>query len=416
MYRIIIINSEKSGGESLASMVRSEFLVTGVFHNCLDALSFFRENGADIVITDASGNTDAVSEFMSAGAEVLALCSYRDMAEARELSDIGVSYYLLKPIRFDEFSYALSSVKLSLDRRNISRLQDIETLDFGQFLPILREQFFAQVANGKISSRQMLREQAAKHSMEQSICGMPCTFTEVHITEYHDYINSKWKYGRETLYTAIKNLLSDTADFSFQLVKTSGSVMSFVVVPTKHISIKTLEDSLRLYIMKITRQAFELFGLLLFIDNKRVFSSLFDMMEYTSTKARGTEASEEYANKIHQLTSSLKMYKTDQARKILRECTELPAGSSTENAAAFLLNILYIVCDSLFVGDALLEMRKKTEEAIIIPGCTSDELFRSAGGLLSDFVACLKKKSRRSDDIVISKAFRMIQIRQQHIN
>ena len=207
MYRIIIINNEKSGGESLASMVGSDFIVDGVFDRSYDALAFFREKGADIVITDMSVDTDAVSEFMSSGAEVLALCSYRDMAEAKELSDMGVSYYLLKPVRFDEFSYALSSVKLSMDRRNISRLQNIDTLDFGQFMPILREQFFAQLANGKISSRQQLREQAAKHSMEQSICGMPCAFTEVHITEYHDYITNKWKYGRETLYTAIKNLL-----------------------------------------------------------------------------------------------------------------------------------------------------------------------------------------------------------------
>ena len=169
MYRIIIINSDKAEGKSLSAMVGSEFSVAGVFDNCDDAMRFFRENGADILITDASGDVDAVSEFMSSGAEVLVLCSYRDMTQARELSDMGVSYYLLKPVRFDEFSYALSSVKLALDRRNISRLQNIETLDFGQFMPILREQFFAKVANGKISSRQMLREQAAKHSMEQSI-------------------------------------------------------------------------------------------------------------------------------------------------------------------------------------------------------------------------------------------------------
>lgn len=408
MYRIIIINSNKAEGESLSVMVGSEFSVAGVFDNCSAALDFFRENGADIIITDVTGEADAVSVFMSSGAEVLALCSYRDMAEAKALSDIGVSYYLLKPVRFDEFSYALSSVKLALDRRNISRLQDIETLDFGQFLPILREQFFAEVANGKISSRQMLREQAAKHSMEQSICGMPCTFTEVHITEYHNYITNKWKYGRETLYTAIKNLLSDTTEFSFQLIKTSGSVMSFVVVPTKHISIRTLEDSLRLYIMKSTRQAFEMFGLVLFIDNKKFFPSLFDMMEYTSGEKRDSESSGEYANKIYKLSESLKLYRTEEARGILREFSELPSGSSAENAAGFLLNIMFIVCDSLFTGDVLLEMRKKTEDAIIRPGLSYNELLQSAGGLISDFVACLKKNSKRSDDIVISKAKQFI--------
>ena len=169
MYRIIIINNNKSEADSLSSMVGPEFSVAGIFDTAGDALDFFSKESVDIVITDVTDDTEAVSRLISTGAEVLALCSYRDIPRAKYLSDIGVSYYLLKPVRFDEFAYALSSVKLSLDKRNISRLQNIETLDFGQFMPVLREQFFASVANGRISSRQELREQAAKHSMEQSI-------------------------------------------------------------------------------------------------------------------------------------------------------------------------------------------------------------------------------------------------------
>ncbi len=408
LYEIIIINSDLREGQSLKSMVSGEFSVKGVFENTGVALDFFKSDGCDIVIADDSADPDAISSFIMGGAEILVLCRYTQLTEAKKLSDIGVSFYLLKPVRYDEFSYALSSVKLSLDKRNISRLQNIESLDFEQFMPVLREQFFSAIANGTFSSRQELREQAAKHSMEQSICGMPCSFTEVHITEYHSYITNKWKYGRETLYTAIGNLLSDTDEFSFQMVKARGSVISFIVMPSKHISIKTLEDSLRLHIMKSTRAAFELFGLILFIDNKRFFPSLFDMMEYTSGKKNYSENTEVESDRIQQLISSIKMHRGEEANRLLEEYFLIPATSSPENAAGFLLNVLYIVCDALFPGDAGVQMRKKAENSVI-DGCGSfSELFSAAKALIPEFIASLKKNSRKGDEIVISKAKRYI--------
>lgn len=403
MYSIVIINSDNKEAKTLASMVGSDFLVEGIFAECQQALSFSKDKTIDLIIADASADKDGIARFLKKDSEVLVLCRYQDMEAAKKMSEIGVGFYLLKPVRFDEFSYALSSVKLNLDRRHISRLQNIDTLDFGQFIPILREQFFYAVANGKISSRQELREQAAKHCLEQSICGMPCAFTEVHITEYHNYITNKWKYGRETLYTAIKNLLADTDDFSFQLVKTTGSVMSFVVVPAKHISMKTLEESLRMYIIKSTRQAFELFGLLLFINNRKFFPSLFDMMEYTHHISPDSYKDPEHSDRIQRLISHIKMYRIEEAKAVITDPELIPEDCSSENAAGFLLNLLYIVCDALFSGDTLSEMRKKAEKTIIEQSSSPENLFRAVRDLVAEYAVFLKKTSRRSDDIVISK-------------
>ena len=404
MYNVIIIDRNNSEAEILATVVRRSFSVAGIFDDMEKAMPFVSDNNIDLVITDLFTDKDKVSLLLKKGCEVLVLCSYKDLAEAKKLSEMGVGFYLLKPIRYDEVSYVLSIIQLSLDKRHILSLQSEDAIDVGQFVPVLREQFFCAVANGKISSRQELRQQASKHCLEQSICGMPCAYAEVHITEYHNFITNKWKYSSETLYAAIKNLLADTSDFSFQLIKINGSVMSFVVVPARHISMKTLEDSLRMYIIKSCRQAFELFGLLLFIDNRRFFPSLFDMMEYTKENSGDLRSETEYSDIIERLVSHIKMYRVEEAKNVVSDNEIIPTNCSSENVEGFLLNLLYIACDSLFSGELLKEMRSKSEKVIIEHSASSEELFPAVRNLVSEFCFVLRKTSKRSDDIVISKA------------
>lgn len=409
MYNIIIINQDISEANALSGMVGDDFSVKGIFSAADDALNFMKSTQADVVITDMAVNINEISKMISAGSEVLMLCGYKELDFAREASDAGVSYYLLKPVRFDEFSYALSSVKLSLDKRNISRLHNIGSLDFEQFIPILREQFFSAVANGKITSRQELRKKASELSMEQSICGMPCALAEVHITKYHNYVTNKWKYGRETLYTAVKNLLSDTDHFYFQMIKTYGGTMSFVVLPSKHLSPKTLGDSLRHYTNKCTRTAFELFGMLLFIDTKKIFSSLFEMMEFSAKNLPESKSGEAaYSDTAERLIYNLKMYNVQESEMIIDEYRKDIGESSPENTATFLFNVLYIVCDKLFSGVTKEEMRKKTEAVFLKHPENNSELFGEAKELLSEYVIYLKKNALRSDDIVINKAKKYI--------
>ncbi len=409
MYKVIIVNSDNAEAKSLSDMISDEFSVEGMFSKAEDALAYLKTSRTDIVIIDISCGISEISKIISCGCEILMLCAYRDLKLAKAASDAGVNYYLLKPVRFDEFSYAMSSVKLELDRRNISRLQSVSSLDFNQFLPILREQFFSSVTNGEISSRQELREKATELSMEQSICGMPCALIEVHITDYHNYITNKWKYGRETLYTAVKNLLSDNEQFSFQMTKARGEKMQFVVLPSKHVSAKTLGDSLRHYTNKCTRTAFELFGMILFIEAKRYFSSLFEMMEF-SCKNRSEENTEpEYSGNAERLVTSLKMRDTANGEKIIDEYKSSLGEISPENTATFLFNVLNIVCDKLFSEDTHAEeMRKKNEAAFLKQSQDNDELFENAKHLLSEYVACLKKEALRSDEIVIKKAKKYI--------
>lgn len=408
MYKVIIVNKDISEAKSLAGMINDDFTVDGVFSAADEAISFLKTDGADICITDTAASISEISKIISAGCEVLMLCGYRELDIAREASEIGVSFYLLKPVRFDEFSYAISSVKLSLDRRNISRLHNIGSLDFEQFLPILREQFFSAIANGKISSRQELREKATELSMEQSICGMPCALVEVHITEYHNYITNKWKYGRETLYTAVKNLFSDNNHFSFQMIKALGGTMSFVVLPVKHLSLKTLGDSLRHYTSICTRTAFELFGMLLFIDTKRFFSSLFEMMEFSNKNLTEKKNNDTYYDTAERLISNLKAHNLPDAEAIIDEYQKALGASSPENTSTFLFNILYIVCERLFSDSAADDMKSKTEAVFLKHPNDNAELFGEAKELLAQYVACLKKNTLHSDDLVISKAKKYI--------
>ena len=408
MYKVIIIDNDSSEAKALSDMIGDDLSVERIFYTTDEALAFLHSANADIVITDTSIDFSKISKIISFGCEILMLCGYRELKLAKTASDAGVNYYLLKPVRFDEFSYAISSVKLELDRRNISRLQSIGTLDFNQFLPILREQFFSAVVNGKISSRSELRKKAMELSMEQTICGMPCALLEVHITEYHDYITNKWKYGRETLYTAVKNLLSDNEQFTFQMIKTRGETMSFVVLPSKYMSSKALGDSLRHYTNKCTRTAFELFGMLLFIDTKRFFSSLFEMMEF-SYQNRGEKVVEpKYSDSAERLVSSIKTENVTECEKIIDEYKKALKESSPKSTATFLFNVLNIVCDKLFSDASAADMHKKTEAIFIKQPTDNSELFDKTKELLSEYTTCLKKDTPHSDDLVISKAKKYI--------
>ncbi len=403
MYKTIILNSNMSEAESLSGMISDDFSVENMFSDCRGAVEYIKNNFADIVITDATASFSALQFFLQKGCEVLMLCGYREMDAAKEASDAGVKFYLLKPVRFDEFTYAMSSLKLELDRRNISRLQNLTTLNFQQFLPILREQFFSEVANGKIASRQELREKTGEFSVEQSVCTMPCGVAEVHIVEYQSYISGKWKYGRETLYTAIKNLLSDTEQFTFQLVRTGGSLMRFIVIPSNNISVRFLEDLLRAYIKKCTKTAFELFELLIFIDVKKIFPTLFELTEYTYENGASPQGIM-YSDSVGRIVSEIKLYRSDSAKRILEKCFNDFESSSRENTSAFLLNILHIVCEQLFSDSVSEEMKERADFVLSSKSPSDEPLLDKAKSLIDEFSSYMRRHVRKTDDIVINKA------------
>lgn len=415
MYQTIILSNDSAA--SLASMVPEDFTVAFTGSSVGAASAFLAENAVDVVITTAvledGYGADVAGLFRKKARrpEFLMLCDYRELESARRAVELGVDFFLLLPVRYDEFTYALASIKLLLDKRNISRLHHITSLNFEQFAPILREQFFAEIVSGSPASREDISEQLDRLKIPPAAVDSPCAIVDVHIIEYDSYLLSKWKYGKETLYTAVKNLLDDNDGFACQFVSRSGADMTFVLLALENSKPAEVEQLIYEQIRRHTAQAFELFDMQLFMNLRKVFPTLPDMAQAmqqikNEPEPEDTEIahnpSQDFSGKLRVLITAVKMRQTEQACAVADSLVDELVGYGIGGTAHFLHNTACLVCDAVF-DDGVSKQKQQAAQALL--SCRDDQQLRDGmRRLIFDYVETVKKNARRSDDLIISKA------------
>ncbi|MCD8217060.1 MAG: response regulator, partial [Clostridiales bacterium] len=112
MYRLLLLDDEEfvlKGIQRVYDLPSYGFEVVGAFSNPLKALEQLEELKPDLVITDVKMPAMDGLEFAdeakkrNPGVEVVILSGYDDFSYAQAAVRLGVSDYLLKPIKKDDF-------------------------------------------------------------------------------------------------------------------------------------------------------------------------------------------------------------------------------------------------------------------------------------------------------------------------
>lgn len=152
MYRVVLIDDEISVLQELQASVdwkKFHMSICGTFCSAMDALKFFEDNTADIVISDICMPVmDGISMAGKLRAEhpktqILFLSAYEDFSYARAALRLGIHNYLLKPIEVPELENALERLLQSLRHDNQTK-EYVHSLEKKAEIneSLLKEKFF----------------------------------------------------------------------------------------------------------------------------------------------------------------------------------------------------------------------------------------------------------------------------------
>lgn len=177
MWRIMVIDDEARQCRGLRNILLKEFqeeIEVWAFTTAAEALDFFREKGADIIITDiCMPEMDGLQlleavEKEGSGVKVILLTGYAEFEYARKALTLGAMDYLLKPLNPDRMHAVLEKAFREISEERVlagqkERMQ--RQLDIA--LPVYMEQQLNQWVYGRLSA-------ADRHEMEAIIaCGRP---------------------------------------------------------------------------------------------------------------------------------------------------------------------------------------------------------------------------------------------------
>lgn len=209
MYSVLIADDEDIIREGFVEFVPWKDFGFEVVYTCENgdqAIEYIRSHHVDFIMTDIImlGTTGLdVAKYVnehSPSSIVCIISGHRNFEYAQQAIKYNVKYYLTKPTDFDELTNMLKEIKELLDKRS-SLINDQEL--FRQ----KRTQFFSDVFSGCLGKPEDMSSTALAIDINpENIFICPVWIT---VKNFYGYIEEKWNYGKEMLFTAILNFLRD---------------------------------------------------------------------------------------------------------------------------------------------------------------------------------------------------------------
>jgi two-component system response regulator YesN len=166
MYKVIIVEDEALIREGIINSINKSdcgFEVVGEAEDGEQALQLIKEKMPEVLITDISMPkmnglelVECVRE-INPEVKVIIISGHDDFKYAQKALSIGVQDYLLKPVLPEKINDILSKIKEDIIRQQ-SFLLNVEDLkkQVLESLPIVKERFFNEIINGKLSNDQII--------------------------------------------------------------------------------------------------------------------------------------------------------------------------------------------------------------------------------------------------------------------
>lgn len=206
MYKVLIADDEeiiRSGFIEFVPWAELGFEVVKECENGNQVLEYIKYNTVDFILTDIvmvgpTGLDIARYVYENNLPPIVCLVSgHRDFEYARQAIRYNVHYYLTKPTDFDDMIEMVKDVKKALDKRK----------PMPEELSAMQERFFLDFFIGNHTGSDEIYPLARQLGLKpESMFICPFWIT---VSNFEKYIEEKWNYGKELLFTAILNFLRD---------------------------------------------------------------------------------------------------------------------------------------------------------------------------------------------------------------
>jgi two-component system response regulator YesN len=159
MYSILLVDDETMVRKVIKAKIPWEeygFVISGEAENGLEALEIIQDQNPDVIITDIKmpymDGLTLVNEMRKLYPEklVIILSGYDEFTYAQKAIQLGVSYYILKPINKDNIIELLQKIKINLDKKiqDATDRQKLKDL-YNNMIPDMQEQLINEIYEGK---------------------------------------------------------------------------------------------------------------------------------------------------------------------------------------------------------------------------------------------------------------------------
>lgn len=176
IYRLLLLDDEEivtRGIQKVFDLEKSGFQVVGVFQNPQKALESLPGLQPDLMITDIKMPQMSGLDFAAEAkqllpeSEIVILSGYGDFGFAQSAVKIGVSDYLLKPIKKDDFQQMLDTMHAKLEEKKTQKQQaDNMALLLQNSYTELKNRFFLSLAEDNVFDEKLYQTLQKHHTMD----------------------------------------------------------------------------------------------------------------------------------------------------------------------------------------------------------------------------------------------------------
>jgi two-component system response regulator YesN len=225
LYKLVIIDDEALIRESIPNIINWEsmgFEIVASLEDGREAIEYIDKMHVDVVFTDIKMTFVSGLELAKYIYEhkphikVIIISGYQDFEFARQAISYDVVHYLLKPTRLDELRSIFEDVRNQLDKEKEERAKNEkisrDLQHYENLIPLLQEQFFADIILGALRNEDEIKRRIELVDLDIEPDHSKCCILEISFPNYKEYINNRWKYGKEVFYPALKNFFNVAKD------------------------------------------------------------------------------------------------------------------------------------------------------------------------------------------------------------
>lgn len=150
MYSLIIVDDEIELRNGLVNYFPWEefgFKVENSFGSAQEAILWFKENTADVLLTDIRmpfmNGLELISKIKEIKSDSILFClltAHKDFQYAQKGIQLGIRHYLVKPTDFNEIGQAFREIKEELDKKQKNKItyQDIKNIHIQKALNLIQ--------------------------------------------------------------------------------------------------------------------------------------------------------------------------------------------------------------------------------------------------------------------------------------
>lgn len=243
-YKVIIVDDENKMREGLAKFVDWKSMgyeVVAKLNDGREAIEYIEKNSVDAILSDIKMTFISGIELAKyvyekkKNIKVVLISGFREFEYAKQAIQYNVVNYLLKPASTEDIQNVFSGLKIQMDKEvEIKQKELNEKQQLEEVVSILKEEFFTDLFLGALRNESEINRKIKLLNLDYQIEKSKCCTITIKIDKYEDFVKNNWNYGREGLYTAVRNFFqTQNLNIDYYSIGQSNKSVTFIAVNKK---------------------------------------------------------------------------------------------------------------------------------------------------------------------------------------